>query len=123
MNNFPSRETIAHAIATDGYIIIENVLSADFIAKCKAELAEAITKETEYHKGQSYQDYAMVLICSLYGGSFLDLFDNSKITEPFNAVLGDGCTVYAYTSSSMPPQSSNYSNRVHVDCPRIIGLS
>lgn len=120
MNNFPSRETIAHAIATDGYIIIENVLSADFIAKCKAELAEAITKETEYHKGQSYQDYAMVLICSLYGGSFLDLFDNSKITEPFNAVLGDGCTVYAYTSSSMPPQSSNYSNRVHVDCPRII---
>ncbi len=120
MNNFPDRETIARAVATEGYIIIENVLSPEFIARCKVELAEAIQKETEYHQGKSYQDYAMVLICSLYGGSFLDLFDNPRLTEPFNAVLGDGCTVYAYTSSSMPPQSSNYSNRVHVDCPRVI---
>jgi ectoine hydroxylase-related dioxygenase (phytanoyl-CoA dioxygenase family) len=49
-----------------------------------------------------------------------DLFDVKKLLEPFNAVMGEGCIVYAYTSSSMPPSDTNYSARVHVDCPRLI---
>jgi ectoine hydroxylase-related dioxygenase (phytanoyl-CoA dioxygenase family) len=116
----PDSQTIAKAIREEGYIIIPDVLDAEFIAKAKAELAAAITQEEAYHKGKEYLDYAMVLICSLYGGSFLDLFDNDKMMLPFNTVLGEGCVVYAYTSSSMPPNKSNYSNRIHVDCPRVI---
>lgn len=62
----------------------------------------------------------MVLLCALYGQSFLDLFDNERFLEPFEAVMGCGCIVYAYTSSSMPPSASNFSRRIHVDCPRLI---
>ena len=40
--------------------------------------------------------------------------------DPVEAVLGPGCIVYAYTSSSMPPHRSNYSGRIHVDSPRVI---
>jgi ectoine hydroxylase-related dioxygenase (phytanoyl-CoA dioxygenase family) len=36
------------------------------------------------------------------------------------ALLSDTCIVYAYTSSSMPPGGTNYSRRLHVDCPRVI---
>jgi ectoine hydroxylase-related dioxygenase (phytanoyl-CoA dioxygenase family) len=114
------KEKFRQDIATQGYAIIENVLSPEFIAKAKAELEIAIAKEEEYHKTNQYSDFGMVLLCSLYGGSFIDLFDNEKLTAPFNAVMGDGCIVYAYTSSSMPPHKSNYSNRIHVDCPRLI---
>jgi ectoine hydroxylase-related dioxygenase (phytanoyl-CoA dioxygenase family) len=107
-------------ILTQGYAIVENVLSPGFVAKAKAELEIAIKQEVEYHKTNQYSDFGMVLLCSLYGGAFIELFDNDNLTEPFNAVLGDGCIVYAYTSSSMPPNKSNYSNRLHVDSPRLI---
>ena len=105
---------------TQGYSIVENVLTPDFIAKAKEELIKAIDKEVEYHHGTDYSDYGMVLLCSLYDKIFAELFDNQALLDPFNAGLGDGCIVYAYTSSSMPPSTSNYSKRIHTDCPRII---
>jgi ectoine hydroxylase-related dioxygenase (phytanoyl-CoA dioxygenase family) len=116
-----NRDEFRKHIETDGYAIVPDVLSSDFISKAKRELERAIDKEVEFHKGnKSYADYGMVLLCSLYEGAFIELFDNPKMTEPFDAVLGAGCIVYAYTSSSMPPHKTNYSNRIHVDSPRII---
>jgi len=107
-------------IETQGYAIVEDVLAAGFIRRAKEELAAAIEAEVRYHGTRDYKDYGMVLLCSLYGGAFVEIFDNDRLIAPFNAVLGDGCIVYAYTSSSMPPAGANYSTRVHVDCPRII---
>ncbi len=114
------KEKFRKDIMTQGYAIVENVLSAEFVAKAKTELENAIEKEVEYHHTNQYSDFGMVLLCSLYGGSFIELFDNQKLNDAFNTVLGDGCIAYAYTSSSMPPNKSNYSNRIHVDCPRLI---
>jgi ectoine hydroxylase-related dioxygenase (phytanoyl-CoA dioxygenase family) len=114
------KDKFREKIMTQGYAIVENILSPEFVARAKAELELAIKKEVEYHRTNQYSDFGMVLLCSLYGGAFIELFDNNKLTESFNAVLGDGCIVYAYTSSSMPPNKSNYSNRLHVDSPRLI---
>ena len=115
------KEAFLRDIEGPGYAVLKNVNSPEFVARCKAELARAIDLETSYHgKGTDHREYAMVLICSLYGRSFIDLFDNPIITQGFNAVLGDGCITYAYTSSSMPPNRTNYSQRIHVDSPRMI---
>jgi ectoine hydroxylase-related dioxygenase (phytanoyl-CoA dioxygenase family) len=103
-----------------GYAIVEDVLDPEFILRIKKSLENAIEEEVRYHKGSDYSDYGMVLLCSLYDKIFCELFDNEKLTGPFNSILGDGCIVYAYTSSSMPPNKTNYSRRIHVDCPRII---
>ena len=103
-----------------GSVIVRGVLEPDFIVTAKRELAAALEAEVRYHGTRDYKDYGMVLLCSLYGGAFWSLFDNPRLTGPFNAILGAGCTVYAYTSSSMPPNAVNYSGRVHVDCPRLI---
>ena len=103
-----------------GYSIVEDVLPADFVLKIKEALEKAIEAEVNYHKGSDYSDYGMVLLCSLYDKIFTELFDNEKLTGPFNSILGDGCIVYAYTSSSMPPDKTNYSRRIHVDSPRLI---
>ena len=88
--------------------------------RARAELEDAIAREAEYHGGTEYGDYGMVLLCSLYGGAFLDLLENERLLAGFEDVLGPGCIVYAYTSSSMPPGGANYSRRVHVDSPRLI---
>jgi ectoine hydroxylase-related dioxygenase (phytanoyl-CoA dioxygenase family) len=101
-------------------VIVRGVLDPDFIATAKRELEAATEAEVRYHGTRDYKDYGMVLLCALYGGAFWSLFDNARLTGAFNAVLGDGCTVYAYTSSSMPPNAVNYSGRLHVDCPRLI---
>ena len=114
------KEERATLIATRGCFIERDVLTPDFVARARAELAAAIEKEVEYHGNRDYSDFGMVLLCALYGGVFLDLFDNERLLAPFESVLGQGCIVYAYTSSSMPPEGKNYSRRVHVDCPRVI---
>lgn len=115
-----SAPDLATAIDQDGYVILEDVLSADYVAEAKAALLDAIEREAEYHGGTDYSDYGMVLLCALYGKVFTDLFDNERFLEPFEATMGPGCTVYAYTSSSMPPSGANYSHRLHVDSPRLI---
>ena len=107
-------------INKQGYSIVADVLPPEFIIKAKSELENAIKLEIDYHKTNQYSDFGMVLLCALYGGAFLELLDNKKLMEPFDAVLGEGCIIYAYTSSSMPPNNSNYSNRLHVDSPRLI---
>lgn len=113
-------EKFIYEINSQGYSILRDVLSKSFIEELKLELFKAIEQETKYHGSRDYSDYGMVLLCSLYDKIFCNLFDLDLVREPFNLILGKGCIVYAYTSSSMPPNSSNYSERIHVDCPRII---
>lgn len=110
----------AEAIKKDGYLIREGVLSPEYVRDAKAALSSAIEAEVAYHGGREFSDYGMVLLCALYGQVFIDLFENEAFLEPFEAVMGTGCIVYAYTSSSMPPTGANYSHRVHVDSPRLI---
>jgi len=109
-----------HEIETQGYSIVRNALPKEFIEKAKKELEIAIEKEAQYHNTTQYSDFGMVLLCSLYDKIFWELFDLPLVTEPLNSVLGKGCIVYAYTSSSMPPRKTNYSKRIHRDCPRMI---
>lgn len=76
---------------------------------------QAIEKEVAYHGGTDYSDYGMVLMCSLYDKLFTDIFDHEDLMNYFNAILGDGCIVYTYPSSSLPPNSRNFGDRLHVD--------
>ncbi|MDG2992414.1 phytanoyl-CoA dioxygenase family protein [Candidatus Synechococcus calcipolaris G9] len=115
-----NKDDFIQDIQTQGFSIIKGVLPDFLITQLKIYLTKAIDHEVKYHGTKDYSDYGMVLICSLYGKIFCDIFDIELIREPFNLILGEGCIVYAYTSSSMPPHQSNYSQRIHTDCPRII---
>ena len=114
------REAFVREFNASGSVVVPGVLDAAFVTEARRELEAAIEAEVNYHGTREYRDYGMVLLCSLYGGAFWKLFDNERLTGPFNAILGDGCIVYAYTSSSMPPKAGNYSARLHVDSPRLI---
>jgi len=114
------RESFRREFEDSGSVIVPDVLCAAFIQQAREQIDRAIELEAQYHGTRDHKDFGMVLLCALYGGAFWTLFDNPDAMEPFNAILGDGCIVYAYTSSCMPPSASNYSARIHVDCPRII---
>ena len=103
-----------------GCVLVEDVLSEELVRKCRAGLEKAIDAEVRYHGTTDYSDYGMVQCCAMYGRVFIDLFDDQVLMEPFRMVLGDGCIVYAYTSSSLPPLGANFAARIHVDCPRLI---
>jgi ectoine hydroxylase-related dioxygenase (phytanoyl-CoA dioxygenase family) len=103
-----------------GYAVVERVLSDDFVKRARLEIEAALKKEVEYHGTTEYSDYGMILLCSLYGGVFIEIFENKTLIDGLNAILGEGCILYAYTSSSMPPDKSNYSKRIHVDSPRFV---
>ena len=113
-------EEIRRGIASDGYVILPDILDPAFIERARRELEQAIAIDTGRYGPRAERDYGMVMLCALHGGSFLDLLDNDRLVVPFSAVLGDEWIVYAYTSSSMPPGGGNYSVRIHVDSPRII---
>ena len=113
-------DEVRSRIEADGYVILPDVLDPAFVARARRELAHAIEVDSGRYGPRAERDYGMVMLCALHGGSFLDLFENDRVLAPFNAVLGDECIVYAYTSSSMPPGGVNYSGRVHVDSPRLI---
>lgn len=115
-----SVEDVVLELDREGYAVVPDVLSADTVARLKADLDVAIEKEVAFHRGTEYLDYGMVLVCCTYARSFVDVLADEKVMAPLCHVLGDGCIVYAYTSSSMPPRKSNYSRRIHVDSPRMI---
>ena len=110
----------AAALRVDGYALLGGLISPEFAARAKAQLVEAIRLEDAYHRRTDHTDHGMVLSCSLYGGAFTELFDIPALMAPFEAVLGEGCIVYAYQSSSLPPGDTNYSARIHKDCRRVI---
>jgi ectoine hydroxylase-related dioxygenase (phytanoyl-CoA dioxygenase family) len=114
------KRDFAAEIHTNGYCVVPDVVSPSFVAECKAELIAAIEKDARWHGRKDYQDFAQVLVCSIYGGTLVSLFDVPKVMEPVNAVLGEGSIVYGYTSSSMPPGRTNYGGRIHRDSPRYI---
>ena len=109
----------------NGYIIKKNVLKPNECKKISEILMKAISKEKTLHQkfkgiNSKMKDYGMVMVCPMYGNIFLELLKNKKLIDPFNKILGKDCIIYAYTSSSMPPNGVNFSNRIHVDCPRFI---
>lgn len=114
------RDKFQSEFEANGSAVVEDVLTEDYVQQAKRDLEKAIEQEAQYHGGTDYGDYGMVLCCAMYSRAFLELFENERLLEPFNLMLGPGCVVYANTSSSMPPGASNFSRRVHVDCPRFV---
>ena len=111
------KEEFLKSFDENGFVIIEDVVSNDFIERATKELEIALEKEVEYMGTKDYKFYGYVLSNAKYGGAFLEVFDNQNLMDPVNWILGANSTIYSYTSSSMPPNGINDSSHVHVDCP------
>src|SRR5437016_411379 len=114
-------ETHVREIQERGFTLVEGVLPSCAIPPLKEQLESCIQEDLErWGTSNDYKDGWMVQNLMLRGLPFADLLENEVIQAYFSALLGDTCILYAYTSSSMPLGSGNFSSRIHVDCPRLI---
>lgn len=114
------KEKLIHKFNEGDIVTIPQVVDAAFIGKMKEEIFLAIEKESEYHGGSDYYTYGVVTMPPIYGGTFVDIFDNKKFNAPFNELLGEGCIAYTINTSCIPPNQDIFTTRIHVDYPRII---
>jgi ectoine hydroxylase-related dioxygenase (phytanoyl-CoA dioxygenase family) len=103
-----------------GCALVESLFNKDLVRRCRTALERAIETEAGYHGTTDYADYCMVQCCPMYDRVFIDLLDVDDLIAPLKDVLGAGCIVYSYASSSLPPGGTNFAARIHVDCPRLI---
>jgi len=102
-----------------------SVFNSYYDVKVTNELREALEKEVENYvpfdaSERSFLDrYHMhdLLNKNIIFGKTLEDERLQKLIAP---ILGDHWIMYAYTSSSLPPNGKNYGSRIHVDCPRFI---
>jgi ectoine hydroxylase-related dioxygenase (phytanoyl-CoA dioxygenase family) len=107
-------------IKTQGFAIIPNVLDDPTVAVMKRELIHATEEDLAAWEGREYPDSWMVHNLMVRHSVFAEFLENPVLHSYLSELLGDTCILYAYTSSTMPPSGSNFSNRVHVDSPRVI---
>lgn len=105
----------------NGFVHIRSVLSDHEVANYSNALTLALEKqESQWSRNKYYNDQGMVHNPMIYDDSFLEFLGNPTMLDYVENALDPNCILYAFTTSSMPPSGTNFSNRIHVDCPRII---
>lgn len=119
-------ELIVQNVVDRGYAIVPDALPSLRVRTLKAELQQAIEEDLlsfdaeEERTGKPHPDRWMVHNAMLRGKELSRILEHELMHAYLTRFLGDTCILYAYQTSSMPPFGTNYSNRIHVDCPRLI---
>jgi len=100
----------------DGYLIIKNFINDNQ----KSHLLKELELATRKIKNKKIFDYGMVHNCFLHGKYLLNHLKSKKLRLYCDELLCKNSIIYAYQSSSIPPNGSNYGSRIHKDTPRFI---
>ena len=103
---------------TEGYLVVEKFEHPSFCEKIRKELRTAIEAERNLYPNAF--DSGMVHNCFMHGASMRIHLESKKLRSITDTLLCKNAIIYAYQASSLPPESSNYGSRIHVDCPRFI---
>ena len=112
--------TPADEVTTRGYAIIRDVLNTAQITHLRAVLDRLISEDLAHPDPQRRHDDWMSFNGALRDDAIADIVTHPDILPHVEAILGPTCIMYACVSSSMPPNGTNYSRRVHVDSQRVI---
>ena len=112
--------TLVQRVRDAGFAVVPDVLPMDVVPVLRGRLQECIEEDLQAWVGKPYPDAWMVHNLMARDPLFAKVLDNGPLHAYLSEFLTDTCIVYAYTSSSMPPDGTNYSHRIHVDCPRFI---
>ena len=115
----PACEQAAAAVKSRGAVILRGVASSDLTQRARQAIADCIEADLKRF-GPRHPFPGMVHVLAARAPVFLEMLQLSAIRKALRMVLGHGCILHAYNSSSTPPSASNYARDIHVDCPRWI---
>lgn len=118
-DNFDQYSQIGSLIENEGAVILRNLISNQDALELRNDLEICLDEDNQKY-GESYVFKGMVHALMNRKQSFIDLIADQRIQDIFKVILGQGAIIHAYNSSSMPPNETNFSRSIHVDCPRII---
>ncbi|HSW68664.1 MAG TPA: phytanoyl-CoA dioxygenase family protein [Gammaproteobacteria bacterium] len=107
-----------YAIQTMGYSIVENYLNPAFCTALKDKLISALNNYSHKNTAQAVYDQHHIHDLLAQDILFAKLLEDPRLQQLLSPFLNPYWILYAFTSSSIPPQGKNYGNRIHIDCPR-----
>ncbi|MET0891945.1 MAG: phytanoyl-CoA dioxygenase family protein [Pseudoxanthomonas sp.] len=103
-------------IRREGFAIVGPVVDPETITHMREALQRAVDEDlAKWSANPWYKDHWMVHNLMLRDPLFLEFLKNGVMHEYLSRLLSPACILYAYTSSSLPANGSNYSRRIHVD--------
>lgn len=103
-----------------GYTVVRDAFTKDQATDLRERLARLVQDQRVAATDLTRADDYMVHNPFLLDSAFLDALEHPSVVEVLDEFISDTSILYACTTSSMPAGGSNYSNRIHVDSPRVI---
>ncbi len=112
--------TAASDVARRGFAILADVLDPDEVGRLVGALDRLIAEDLAHPDPRRRNDDWMAFNGVLRDDAIASVVTHPNILPTVETILGPTCIMYACVSSSMPPNGTNFSVRVHVDSPRVI---
>jgi ectoine hydroxylase-related dioxygenase (phytanoyl-CoA dioxygenase family) len=109
-----------YKLETTGYVIVPNFLTQNKCEELKRKLMEQIDCYNLRENSRSKLDRYHIHDLLVKDVSFGKLLEDERLQKLVALLLKEYWVMYAFTSSSLPPNESNYGGRLHVDSPRFI---
>ena len=104
-----------------GYTTVPNLVTRKEAEELKEQMNIAIEEDNKKHEGKPNKIIDYVVDLPNYGKIFVDLLDNDIMHKILTHFLGDACILHSYVSGILRPSKTGfYSQRIHVDEPRLI---
>lgn len=108
-------------IAGQGFSLINLELHEDIINKMGDNLQILVAQDLEtMATNPNYRDHWMVMNLMFRHQIFADFLGLNVLQDFIEPILGESFITYSFTSSSMPPNGTNFSHRIHNDAARFI---
>lgn len=109
-------EAVCDEIRERGFAIVGPIANQTTVAEMRSRLElEIIEDISKWSANPWYKDHWMIHNLLLRNQVFLKFLENPVMHHYLSELLSPSCILYAYTSSSLPPNGSNFSRRIHVD--------
>jgi ectoine hydroxylase-related dioxygenase (phytanoyl-CoA dioxygenase family) len=113
-------DSVADEVARRGFAIIPDALEPGEVTRLIGALDRLITEDLAHPDARRRNDDWMAFNGVLRDVAIADVVIHPNVLPVVEALLGPTCIMYACVSSSMPPNGTNFSKRIHVDSPRVI---
>jgi ectoine hydroxylase-related dioxygenase (phytanoyl-CoA dioxygenase family) len=107
-------------VLTKGFTVVRDAVDPAVAASWRKALAVLVQRQRTRLTDRTAVDDYMVHNPMLDDPCFFDALEHPAVVDALDTFLSNTSIIYAFTTSSMPAGGSNYSRRVHVDCPRVI---